>query len=160
MVDDVSFGGSLDQVAFGGVGGDDVADGVRDAAFQRQGHAGEGMAQGFAAFALPALAVGSDFVFQQFADVGQDRSRDTVSVDRQGASHEIFIARALSRAMCTTQRLCSIKVMGQFGTSRVKGIRFRSSGCSGAALEGLDPVWVLVHAIGDRRSSRSRAKAA
>ena len=33
--------------------------------------------------------------------------------------------------MCTTRRLCSMKVVGQLGTCRVKGMRSRSSGVSG-----------------------------
>ena len=41
------------------------------------------------------------------------------------------IASAARRAMCTTQRLCSMKVIGQLGTSSVNGIRFKSSGFSG-----------------------------
>ena len=52
------------------------------------------------------------------------------------------MAWALSRAMCTTQRLCSMKVMGQFGTSRVKGIWFRSSAFSGLRSSALIQVWV------------------
>src|ERR1017187_8915039 len=39
-----------------------------------------------------------------------------------------FMLSAALRAICTTQRLCSMNVVGQFGTSRVNGMRFRSSG--------------------------------
>ncbi len=44
--------------------------------------------------------------------------------------NSVMLSAAL-RAMCTTQRLCSMKVVGQFGTSSVNGMRFRSSGVSG-----------------------------
>jgi hypothetical protein len=50
------------------------------------------------------------------------------------------MASALWRAMCTTQRLCSMKVMGQLGTSSVKGIVFRSSGFSGLRSSALAQV--------------------
>jgi len=60
-----------------------------------------------------------------------------LSEQSQELAQEIFSAMnslmdsAALRAMCTTQRLCSMKVVGQFGTSRVKGIRSRSSGLRG-----------------------------
>ena len=49
------------------------------------------------------------------------------------------MAWALWRAMWTTQRLCSMKVIGQFGTSSVNGMRFRSSGFRGLRSQRLDP---------------------
>ena len=52
------------------------------------------------------------------------------------------MASADFRAMCTTQRLCSMKVIGQFGTRSVKGIRFRSLGCSGLRSRALIQVCV------------------
>ncbi len=90
MVDDKSFSGAFDQIALGGVSGDDVADRVRNAAFERESNPSEWMAQRLSAFALAALAVGADFVFQQLADIGQDCARDHgIGVNGQGPSHEI-----------------------------------------------------------------------
>src|SRR6266496_3173495 len=57
VMHDESFGGALDQITFGGMGCDDVANGVGDAAFEGERDAGKGMSQGFAAFALAGFAV-------------------------------------------------------------------------------------------------------
>ena len=73
---DESFRGALDQVALRGVGCNDVAHGVRNAALQRQSNSRERMPQGFAPLALPAVAIRSKFVLQQFADIGQNRPGD------------------------------------------------------------------------------------
>jgi hypothetical protein len=58
VMHDERFRRALDQIAFGGVGCDDVADGIGNAAFERECDASEGMAQSFSAFALTTLAVG------------------------------------------------------------------------------------------------------
>jgi len=143
MVDDKSLGRALDQIAFGCVGRDDVANVVRYAAFERQRNSRKRMAQGFAALALAALAVGADFVFQELAHVGQNGPAITVSRSIGNARPmNSCMASALWRAMCTTQRLCSMKVMGQFGTSRVKGILVRSSAFSGLRSKALIQVCV------------------
>src|SRR5271165_376282 len=52
------------------------------------------------------------------------------SIDSALPMNSIMLSAAL-RAMCTTQRLCSIKVVGQFGTNSVNGMQLRSSGVSG-----------------------------
>ena len=49
------------------------------------------------------------------------------------------IASALWRAMCTTQRLCSMKVIGQFGTSSVKGMLIQIVRLQRTAFQRLDP---------------------
>jgi hypothetical protein len=46
---------------------------------------------------------------------------------------------ALSRAMCTTQRLCSMNVVGQFGTSSVKGNLIQVIRLQRTAFQRLDP---------------------
>ena len=70
MVDDEGFGRALHQVAFGGMGRNDVTDGIRHAALHRQRHAGDGVTKNLAARTLHRLAV-PRLVFQQLANVGQ-----------------------------------------------------------------------------------------
>ena len=76
MVDDVGLGGALHQVALSRVGGDDVAHRVGHAALERQRDSGKWMAQRLSSLALPALAVRPHFIFQKFAHIGQNGSRD------------------------------------------------------------------------------------
>ena len=79
-----------------------------------------------AALALARLAL-HFLVLQELAYVGQDRAGNhRVHVDGQCTAHELLMLSAASRAMCTTQRLCSMKVVGQLGTRSVNGMRFRS----------------------------------
>src|SRR5437660_12600797 len=70
MMDDESFRGAFDQIALGGVSGDDVADRVRNAALEGECDPGKRVAQRLSTLALAALAIGTDFVFQQLADSG------------------------------------------------------------------------------------------
>ena len=53
------------------------------------------------------------------------------------------IASADFRAMCTTQRLCSMNVAGQFSIRSVNGISRRSSGVSGLSSSARSQVWVV-----------------
>ena len=76
MMHDEGFRSPLDQVALGGMRCDDVANGIGHATFECQRDSGKGMAQGFATLRLPALAVGTEFVLQQLADVRQNRACD------------------------------------------------------------------------------------
>ncbi len=62
-----------------------------------------------------------------------------------------FMLSAALRAMCTTQRLCSMKVVGQLGTSRVNGMRFRSSGVSGLSSSARSQVWVTCSRSSEER---------
>src|SRR5260370_40525025 len=64
MMDYKSLSGALHQIAFSGVSGDDVADCVGHAAFERERDPSKGMTQSFSALALAALGVGTDFIFQ------------------------------------------------------------------------------------------------
>src|ERR1051326_7371181 len=89
VVDDKGFGSALDQVAFGCVGRDDVANLVGHAALEGQGYPGERVSQRFSALALAAYAVGADFVFKEFANVSQNRAGDyMVFVYTQGRAEE------------------------------------------------------------------------
>ena len=49
------------------------------------------------------------------------------------------MAFALARAMCTTQRLCSMNVMGQFGNQQGKGNLAQVFRLQRAALQSLYP---------------------
>jgi len=110
----------------------------RAPALHREGDAGERVAQEFAAHALPGLAVDL-LVLEQLADVREDRARRSPCPCRSGATRQNSrIDSAARRAMCTTQRLCSMKVTGQLGTRSVNGISSRSRG-QGAQLERTDP---------------------
>jgi hypothetical protein len=129
VMDDEGFGGAFDQVAFGGVGRDDVADRVGNAALESQRDAGEGMAQGLAAFALATLASGPISYSRSLPTSARIAPAMTASrLTGNARPMKACMALALSRVMWTTQRLCSMKVMGQFGTRSVNGIWFRSSG--------------------------------
>src|ERR1035441_501009 len=84
------FGRALHQIAFGCVRGDDVAHGIRYAALHRQRNSGKRMPQRFSALALPALAVRADFIFQQLADIRQNRAGNHhVGFDRQRSTHKV-----------------------------------------------------------------------
>jgi len=86
---DEGFRGSLDQVAFGGVGRNDVAHRIRNSAFERQRNTRERVSQSFSAFTLTAPAVRAQFVFQQLANVGQNCSSDYgIKIYRQSMAHE------------------------------------------------------------------------
>src|SRR6516225_11896839 len=71
MVHDNGFGGALHEIAFDGVRGNDVAYRIRDAAFHRQGHASEGVAQQLPLLGLTDVAI-YFFVLQELADIGKD----------------------------------------------------------------------------------------
>src|SRR3954468_15125797 len=89
MMHDERFRGALHQIAFSGMGCDNVADRIWYSALESEGYPGERMPQGFAALALAALAVGSEFVLQQLAHIRQDcPCNDAVKVHRERASHE------------------------------------------------------------------------
>lgn len=59
MMHDKGFCGSLDQVAFSGMGCNDVADRIWNSAFERQRNTRERMSQSFSALTLAAFAVGA-----------------------------------------------------------------------------------------------------
>src|SRR6266550_8553068 len=63
MMHYVGFGGTLDQVTFGSVRGDNMAHAVGHSTFHCQRHPSEGMAQKFPTFALPSLTA-DVFIFQ------------------------------------------------------------------------------------------------
>src|SRR5580765_1071457 len=89
VMHDEGFSGALHQVALSGMGCDDVAHRIWNPAFERQGNSRERMPESFTALALTALAIWAKFVFQQLADISQDRPcKYDVGVDRQGAAHE------------------------------------------------------------------------
>jgi len=70
------FRGSFDQVAFCGMGRNDVADRIWNSAFERQRNTRERMSQSFPALTLPAFAIRPQFLFQQLANVGQNCACD------------------------------------------------------------------------------------
>lgn len=89
VMDDERFRRSPDQITFRSVCRDDVAHGIGHAALQRQRHPRERMPQRFSPLTLAAFPIGSKFVFQQLAYVGQNRPGDhRVDVDSQRASHK------------------------------------------------------------------------
>jgi len=91
MVNNERLGRALDQITFRGMGGNDVANFVRHAALQGQGHAGKGVAQGLAPLALAALPIGAEFVFEQLAHVRQNSpGNHDVHINRQRPSHELL----------------------------------------------------------------------
>src|ERR1019366_7338606 len=140
VVHDESLGGSLNQIALRGVGGDDVTNRVGHTAFESEGDAGEGMAQSLAAFALAALAVGTDFVLQQLAHVGQNCARDhSVHVDRQGASHEIV--HGLGAVASNVYHAAFVLHKGDGAVRNQQGERdlVQVSGFEGTALQRFDP---------------------
>src|SRR5215472_9436108 len=140
VVDDVGLGGALDEVAFGGVGGDDVADVVADAAFECQSNSGEGMAEGFSALTLAALAVGAEFVFEQFSDVGEDSTGDDgIYINGQSAAHEFVHGfGALARDM-DDAALVLHKSDGAVGDEQGEGYVVEVVGFQRTALQGFDP---------------------
>src|SRR5690242_17240378 len=99
MVNNDRFRRTLHQIAFRGVGGDDVADLVGHAGLHCQRDPGERMPQQLAAPGLHCLAAGA-FVFQEFAHVGQDGAGDDgVHVDRQSWHELAHTLRRLARDM-------------------------------------------------------------
>src|SRR5262249_22439198 len=101
VMHDERFGRALYQIALSGMSGNDVTNGVKHSAFQRESNAYKRMPQRLSALTLTAFAVRPKLILEQFANIGQNRPSDHhICVHWQGSTHEaLHRLRALAGNM-------------------------------------------------------------
>src|SRR5579862_696014 len=122
------------------MGGDDVANVIRHTALKCQSYPGERVAKGLSSLTLTALAVGTEFIFEQLADVGEDSAGDYgVDVNGESVAHEAGhgfrgIARDVDDATLVLH-----EGGGAVGDEQGEGDVVQIVGSQRTAFESLDP---------------------